>query len=298
MVEAGVGGRPMNRRVGLAGIGTMGLPIARRLLAGGIDLGVWNRSPAPLDALADAGARAADSFAALVGDHDIVLLMLFDEAAADAVLQRAGDRLGVDVAGKLIVQMATTSLDHSRALQRAVEVGGGRYVEAPISGSRIPAERGELVAMMAGAADDKATLAALFAQFTSVVVDCGAVPQALAMKLASNLLLGPIMVGLVDATAFARRADLDMDVFADVLLGGQMASPIIRTKLAKLLADDHSPHAAIGNVIISAGTALDAATALGLDRTLLSACLDRFVAAADAGLANEDVTALEKLLRR
>ena len=283
-------------RVGLAGLGTMGLPIARRLIATGIDLGVWNRSPAR--AAAPEGARVADSFAALLADHDIVLLMLIDEAAADAVLLRSGDGLGVDVAGKLIVQLGTTSLDHSRALQRAIEAGGGRYVEAPISGSRIPAERGELVAMIAGAADDKARVMPLFERFTASVVDCGEVPQALAMKLASNLLLGPIMVGLIDATAFARRAGLDMELFGNVLLGGQMASPILRAKLAKLLADDHSPHAAIGNVIVSAGTALDAATALGLDRTLLRACLDRFVAAADAGLAGEDVTAMEKLLRR
>ena len=283
-------------RVGLAGLGTMGLPIARRLIATGIDLGVWNRSPAR--AAAPEGARVSDSFAALLAGHDIVLLMLIDEAAADAVLQRSGDGLGVDVAGKLIVQMGTTSLDHSRALQRAIEAGGGRYVEAPISGSRIPAERGELVAMIAGAADDKARVMPLFERFTASVVDCGEVPQALAMKLASNLLLGPIMVGLIDATAFARRAGLDMELFGNVLLGGQMASPILRAKLAKLLADDHSPHAAIGNVIVSAGTALDAATALGLDRTLLRACLDRFVAAADAGLAGEDVTAMEKLLRR
>lgn len=283
-------------RVGLAGLGTMGLPIARRLIATGIDLGVWNRSPAR--AAAPEGARVSDSFAALLAGHDIVLLMLIDEAAADAVLQRSGDGLGVDVAGKLIVQMGTTSLDHSRALQRAIEAGGGRYVEAPISGSRIPAERGELVAMIAGAADDKARVMPLFERFTASVVDCGEVPQALAMKLASNLLLGPIMVGLIDATAFARRAGLDMELFANVLLGGQMASPILRAKLAKLLADDHSPHAAIGNVIVSAGTALDAATALGLDRTLLRACLERFVAAADAGLAGEDVTAMEKLLRR
>jgi len=285
-------------RVGLAGIGTMGLPIARRLLAGKIDLGAWNRSPAPLAALAGEGARAFGTFDELLGEHDIVLLMLFDESAADAVLRRDGERVGVDVAGKLIVQMGTTSLDHSRTLQRAITAQGGRYVEAPLSGSRIPAERGELVAMIAGAANDKAGLVPVLGHFTTRIVDCGEVPQALAMKLASNLLLGPVMVGLVDATAFARRAGLDLHLFADVILGGQMASPIVAAKLPKLLADDHSPHAAIGNVILSAGTALDAARSLGLDQTLLGACLDRFIAAADAGLAEEDVTAMEKLLRR
>jgi len=285
-------------RVALAGIGTMGLPIARRLLAGGVELGAWNRSAAPLAALAGEGARAYATFDSLIGDHDIVLLMLFDEAAADSVLRRDGERIGADVAGKLIVQMGTTSLDHSQALQHAITTHGGRYVEAPLSGSRIPAERGELVAMIPGAAEDKASLGPVLRHFTKATVDCGEVPQALAMKLASNLLLGPLMVGLVDATAFARRAGLDLGLFADVLLGGQMASPIVAAKLPKLLADDHSPHAAIGNVILSAGTALDAAKSLGLDRTLLGACLDRFVAAADAGLAEEDVTAMEKLLRR
>ena len=285
-------------RVGLAGLGTMGLPIARRLLATGIDLGVWNRSPAPAAVLASEGARVADGFDTLLAAHDIVLLMLVNEAAADAVLRRSGDALGVDVTGKLIVQMGTTSLDHSRSLQHAIEARGGRYVEAPISGSRIPAESGELVAMIAGAPDDKARLAPLFERFTANIVDCGAVPQALAMKLASNFLLGPIMVGLVDATAFARRAGLDLALFAEVLLGGQMASPIVRTKLTKLLADDHSPHAALGNVILSADTALEAGRALGLDQTLLDHCRTRFVAAIDAGLADEDVSALEKMLRR
>ena len=77
-----------------------------------------------------------------------------------------------------------------------------------------------------------------------------------------------------------------------------MASPIVRTKLAKLLADDHSPHAALGNVIPSAETALEAGHVLGLEQTLLDHCRTRFAAAIDAGFADEDITALEKLLRR
>ena len=290
--------QPPPDRVGLAGLGTMGLPIARRLVAGGIKLGVWNRSSGPAALLAKDGAAVAASFAALVADYDIILLMLINEAAADAVLGRADDTLGVDVAGKLIVQMGTTALDHSRALKRAITVGGGRYVEAPISGSRIPAERGELVAMIAGAADDKARVAPLFGHFTSVTVDCGAVPQALAMKFASNFLLGPLMVGLVDATAFARRAGLDMSLFAEVLLNGQMASPIVRAKLTKLLAEDYSPHAAINNVIQVAEATLEAGQALGLDRSLLGHCRERVIEAIDAGLGAEDMVALEKLLRR
>ena len=248
--------------------------------------------------LAGEGARSAESFETLLRDHDVVLLMLFNEAAADAVLRRDGDELGVDVAGKLIVQMGTSALEHSQALRRAIVASGGRYVEAPISGSRIPAERGELVAMIAGAAEDKARVAPLFAHFTSAIVDCGDVPQALAMKFASNFLLGPLMVGLVDATAFARRAGLDMSLFAEVLLNGQMASPIIRTKLTKLLAEDYSPHAAINNVIQVAKATLEAGHALGLDRSLLGHCRERVIEAIDAGLGAEDMVALEKLLRR
>ena len=284
--------------VGLAGLGTMGLPIARRLLATGVDLGVWNRSPGPAAALAGEGAQVAESFEALLRAHDVALLMLFNEAAADAVLRRDGDRLGVDVAGKLIVQMGTTALEHSQALRGAIAAGGGRYVEAPISGSRIPAERGELVAMMAGDASDKAQLGPLFERFTRTVVDCGEVPQALAMKFASNFLLGPLMVGLVDATAFARRAGLDMELFAQVLLNGQMASPIVSAKLTKLLAEDYSPHAAINNVIQVAEATLEAGRALGLDRSLLEHCRERVIEAIDAGLGAEDMVALEKLLRR
>ena len=89
-----------------------------------------------------------------------------------------------------------------------------------------------------------------------------------------------------------------MSLFAEVLLNGQMASPIVRAKLTKLLAEDYSPHAAINNVIQVAEATLEAGQALGLDHSLLGHCHERVIEAIDAGLGAEDMVALEKLLRR
>lgn len=284
----------MTLRLGQIGVGTLGDPVARHLVAAGHDLTLYNRTRAKAEAIG--GARVADSARDLVDACEIVFLVLATEDQSDAVLERGEGGIARDLEGKTIVQIATTSPGYSEALERDVARAGGRYVEAPISGSRIPAERGELVAMMAGDASAKADVLPLFEPFTAKVIDCGDVPKGLAMKLASNMLLGPLMLGIVEAMAFAKNAGLDLREFADLLNSGQMASPFVKVKVDKIIAEDWSPQAQMDNVVTSGGDAVRYAKAMGMNGTLLEHALALVEAACDAGFAKEDVSAAYKLL--
>lgn len=283
-------------RIGQIGVGTLGGPVARHLVAAGHELTVYNRTREKAEAIA--GAQVADDAAGLIAACDTIFLVLATEDQSDEVLARGSAGISLDLTGKTIVQIATTSPGYSEDLEQDVAAAGGRYVEAPVSGSRIPAERGELVAMMAGDEAAKAAVLPLFDPFTAKVIDCGAVPKGLAMKLASNMLLVPLMLGIVEAMAFAKRAGLDLEAFADLLHNSQMASPYVKVKVDKILAGDWSPQAQMDNVITSAGDAERLAKAMGMNDSLLEHGLKLVQKACDAGLDKEDVSAVYKMLIR
>src|SRR5204862_5698871 len=111
---------------------------------------VWSRTAANCEPLRSEGAEVADN-AAMVFEHaDIIVMMLFDESATDAVLQRGSPAFPTMVARRTIVNMSSVAPGYSRELARDVLAGGGRSVEAPVSGSRVPAENGQSLAMLAG----------------------------------------------------------------------------------------------------------------------------------------------------
>ena len=128
--------------VAFLGLGRMGEPMAANLLRAGVHLVVWNRSAAPADRLVALGANFARSARAALAGCELALLMLANEEAIDEVLGRGRPAFSRNVSGKTIVNMGTVSPAFSESLAAACAEVGGRYVEAPVSGSRIPAEQG------------------------------------------------------------------------------------------------------------------------------------------------------------
>jgi 3-hydroxyisobutyrate dehydrogenase len=268
--------------LGFAGLGTMGRPMATNLVRAGTPLVVWNRTPKELP-----GAEVAAGAAELFRRADTVLLMLRDAAAVGAVLD------AVDVAGRTVVQMGTIAPEESRAVEARVRAAGGRYVEAPVSGSRVPAERGELVAMLAGDAAAVADVRPLLAPMCATTVVCGAVPGALLLKLAVNVFLITLVTGLAESFHFAEAHGLDLEQFADVLDAGQMASPISRVKVRKLVSDDFAVQAAIDDVLRNAELVLGAGGTL----PLLEASRDLLAETVALGHGGEDMAAVVRALR-
>lgn len=279
-------------RVGFAGIGHMGLPMAANLLRAGVPLSIWSRRPGSGDALIVQGAHRADDIDALCQQVDVLLLMLLDETAVDAVLGRGTPAFRDRVAGKTIVQLGTTSAKFSHLIECNIIENGGSYVEAPVSGSRVPAEQGRLVGMVAGTDAAVARVLPLLAPLCTRVFRCGAVPGALRMKLAANHYLIGMVTVLAETVHAARAAGVDLDLLQQVLDAGPMASDVSRIKLAKLVHEDYSPQAAIRDVGTIAQLVLDQVSAAGADTPLIRHCVDLYRIAEAAGHGEQDMAAV------
>jgi 3-hydroxyisobutyrate dehydrogenase len=279
--------------VGFLGLGIMGRPMATRLAAAGTPLTVWSRTAAHCDDAVAAGAqRAADPDEALRRSA-VMLLMLATEAAIDEVLGRGTPAFATRVAGRVIVPMGTTTPEYATRLAADVRAAGGRYVEAPVSGSRVPAETGELVAMVAGEAADLERVRPLLAPLCRSVVGCGNEPgAALRMKLAVNAYLVTTVAALAEAAHLAERLGLDLEAFCAVVDGGQLASPIARVKGAKLLRRDFTAQAAIHDVHKNSRYVVEAARACGAATPLAEVADQLYAETLAAGHGGADMAAV------
>ena len=282
--------------LGFIGLGFMGEPMALNLMKAGTPLVVWNRSPAKLAVLEQAGARITPGIDALLAETEIVIMMLADDAAIDATLGRGTPVFGRRVKDHVVVHMGTTTTAYSRTLEADIRAAGGHYVEAPVSGSRKPAEAGQLVAMLAGEPGAVARVQPLLAPMCKQTVVCGAVPAGLSMKLAVNLYLLTTMAGLAESFHFAQRHGLDLAQFAGIINAGQMASDLSRVKLPKLVERDFSVHAAIADVFKNNALVSGAAREAGMASPLLDVCHDLYAETLALGYEAEDMAAVVKAL--
>ncbi len=283
---------PSQSPIGFIGLGLMGEPMAGNLLRGGADLVIWNRTASKCSSPALAGAVVGRDVGDVFARCAIVILMLIDEAAVDAVLQRGTPMFAQFLRGHTLINMATHSPDYSVALEAAVDAAGGLYIEAPVSGSRKPAEAGELICMLAGRTAGIAAIRHLLAPMCRDAVVCGPIPNALWMKFAVNLYMIIMVTGLAEAVNLAVHRGLDMPQFIRILGLGPMSSSLMRTKLQKLTEHDFTPQAAIHNVLDNVRLIRETARATGAAAPLLDVCHALYGEAHAMGLGDRDMVAV------
>lgn len=271
--------------------------MALRLLRAGHVLHVWNRTATKAAPLLAAGARAATDPRGVLAACPVVYLMLADGAATDTVLGR-GTPAFATVRGRLLINCATVSPDYSRGLEHDIRTAGGRFVEAPVSGSRKPAEAGTLIAMLAGEPAAVAEAAPLFAPLARQAVDCGPVPNGTLTKLATNILLVNSVAALAEMMRFADVHGLDRAKVAAVVSNGQLGSDNIRIRSAKLAQRDFTAHSAIRNVLDSLSRTGEAAAAAGCALPLTARTLQLLHETMRLGHADEDMIALLHAIER
>jgi 3-hydroxyisobutyrate dehydrogenase len=278
--------------VGFIGLGVMGRPMAARLARTGVDLAVWSRTRRHCDEVAALGARSCERPEDVFASADEgVILMLADEAATDAVLV-SGPGLKGNVRRRTVINMGTMAPAWSEARARDVEEAGGEWVEAPVSGSRGPAEAGELVAMLAGRDAVIERVRPLLEPLCREIFVCGRAPDALRTKLAVNLFLITMVTGLVEAVHLARRSALDLEVFRAILDAGPMASAVSRGKLDKLIRGDFAVQASIPDVLKNSRLVEGAAREAGAAAPLISVCSRLYEAAEQLGAHDLDMAAV------
>jgi 3-hydroxyisobutyrate dehydrogenase len=283
--------------IGFIGLGVMGSAMALNLTRAENDVIVWNRTAKKSEAIAAAGASVARDKAGVFADSDVVFLMLADEEALDAVLERGTPNFAEFVRGHIIVQMGTVAPQYSAVLERDIRHAGGQYVECPVSGSRVPAEEGRLVAMLAGSSEAVKAIRPLLAPMCSEAVTCGDVPNALLMKFAVNIFLITTVSGLAEAFHFAERHGLNMEQFRAVVDAGPMASSVSRTKVEKMLNEDFSVQAAIFDVLKNSRLISEQARTSKLASPLLDVSHELFGETSNSGYDSFDMAAVLLALR-
>lgn len=281
--------------IGFIGLGHMGLPMARNMVRAGLPLVVWNRSQEKCRLLREAGASVAQTPEQVFAHAETVFLMLANGDAVDTVLCRRAPAFAM-VKGRTVVHMGTTAPAYSEQLGADVVAAGGRYVESPVSGSRKPAEAGQLVGMLAGQDEVIDDVIALLTSVCASTVRCGPVPGATRMKLAVNLFLITQVVGLVEAFHFAQRMGLDPALFRSVVDEGPMASSVSRMKLEKLVASDFAVQAGLSDVLYNNQLIAGAARQAGVWSPTLDVCRQLFAEAEQLGHGDEDMAAVIRAL--
>ena len=273
-------------RVAVLGMGTMGAAMARALLRSRFNVTVWNRNPEKTKPLVDAGARMAADPAAAVRDADIVLTMLFDEAA---VLSVAAEFLPATRVGTVWMQSGTIGAEGIRAVAAAASAHGIPVIDAPVLGTKDPAEHGMLTVLASG---ERAAIAVLQQVFDSVgsrtIVVGGRLGAASDLKLVCNTWVASLTAGIAQSIALARVYGLEPTQFIDAVAGSASDSPYVRIKGSTILDGSRAPQFALDGLLKD--LRLAQATAGPSNTTpYLDALEHLYAAASNDGHGGEDV---------
>jgi 3-hydroxyisobutyrate dehydrogenase-like beta-hydroxyacid dehydrogenase len=221
-------------RIAFLGIGTMGAPMARNLARAGYSLTLWNRRRARAESL---GLPVAETPAVAVEAAELVITMLSDAEALEAVLFGPGGAATIDVTGKLFVDMSTVGPRVARSVAERLGARGGRFVDAPVSGSRAPAERAELVVLAGGSEADVRRLAPVFSAIAKRVIHAGEVGAGQTLKVVLNGLGCQHLLAFASMLRLGERAGLARDTLVEAFTEGAFATPAYKGKRERVL--DH-----------------------------------------------------------
>jgi 3-hydroxyisobutyrate dehydrogenase len=277
------------RTVAVIGAGIMGSAMTRNLAAAGFDTRVWDRSAAATSPLADAGAVVAGSAQDAVKDARVVITMLPTADALESVIFD-GSLTGGFADGCVWAQMGTIGVEATR---RASErLGAARpdvmFVDAPVSGSKGPAEHGQLLILASGPTAAAPTVRPVFDVLGRKTVWLGAAGKGSQMKLVVNAYMSILIEGVAETMELADRLDIGHQQLADVIAGGPLDAPIADAKLHKMDQRDFAPEFPLEWALKDVDLAIGAA---GVSPPLLAALSTQWHAAVAAGHGRQDISA-------
>src|SRR5579864_7440302 len=204
-------------KIGVCGTGRMGSAIAQRLMAIGHEVCVWNRSPDKTTRLTDAGAKPFASPSALADACDIIIVMLLNDIASEAVYRGSNGLLESQLTGRLVIDMSTVRPETMRTVGASVAQRGAAFVESPVGGSTGPANEGKLLALVGGEKPDVDRAMPLLEQLCRRVEHIGPLGSGATMKLAVNLPLLVYWQALGEALTICKPLNLPADRLIDIL---------------------------------------------------------------------------------
>ena len=225
-------------KLGFIGLGNLGKAMAKRLIFEGVDLIVWNRSKSKADGL---NVDIADSTKSLISNSQIVFINLSDSEAVKSVLVGDNGLLTEDCKGKIIVDTTTNHFESVVEFAELTRARGGRYLEAPVMGSVVPASQGNLTILVSGDKQAFDTARPYLEKLGKKIFYLSRPGLAVKMKLISNLCLASFMASIAEALAFGEEVGVSKNDIIEILANGGGNSAILNAKRDKFLNNDFTP---------------------------------------------------------
>jgi 3-hydroxyisobutyrate dehydrogenase len=289
-------------KIGFIGLGAMGLPMTRNLVAGGHQVTVTSRSRGPIDTAMALGATDGGTIADVARASEVIMLCVPNSPEVMEVVDALLPALG---SGQIVIDCSTIDPDVERAQHEKVATTGARYLDGPLSGGTAGAEKGTLTVMVGGDAGTLADAGPALDPVAGLVVHVGGPGMGQVVKLCNNLIYAAQMVATAEATALAARSGVDMDKLLEVLLHSTGDCTAVRTRLpvAGVVADSPASNGwKPGFMTDLMAKDLDLALAYGaragVPLSSTAGARQVLTAASTAGYGREDFSALAKIVLR
>jgi 3-hydroxyisobutyrate dehydrogenase-like beta-hydroxyacid dehydrogenase len=284
-------------KIGFIGMGIMGSRMAANLQKKGHELVLFNRTREKARPLLDQGATWADTPAALARLAQVVITMLSKpDAVAEVALHGNHSFLDALAPDSLWIDCTTVNPSFSRRLAGEAAVRQVRFLDAPVAGSKGPAEAGQLIFFVGGRSPDLDSARPLFEAMGKAVFPMGGHGTGSAMKMVNNIILGQAMTAFAEALAFGEALGMSKQTMFEILATSPVTAPFLNTKRQKFENDDYSVEFPLQwmhkDLHLAAETAFETGAAL----PGMNAAKELYTLAMRNGLAAEDFMAVYKVL--
>lgn len=267
----------------------MALNLARKF-----PITVWNRTTSKYAPLVQAGATIGKTPAEVVEQSNVVFSMLFDGPALTSIIREDFQKA---IRGKTLINTASVPVDISTDVADKIHKAGGKFVEMPVSGSKIPAEQGRLVGLLAGDPAVAERIRPFVEPLTVAAIYCGPIGAGLKAKYAVNLFLNNMTAALAESFSLAKAQGLDLEAFGQVIDAGPMSSAYTKVKIPKIINNDWTPQAAVKDCYNSTRMIVQAAKDASVQAPYADLCHKVYREAMEAGLEEEDMVAIYKMFQ-
>jgi len=284
-----------DKKIGFIGLGTMGLPMAQNILKAGYDLGVYNRTESRAEIFRDKGATVYYAPWELAESSDVIIIMV---SAPDDLLEIIESIKDVISSGKIVINMSTVSYEATREAAALVKTKSCRFLDAPVSGSKQPAEQASLVILAGGEENLLDECGPLLMTMGTKAIHCGDIGSGTMMKLMINMLLGSMMASFCEALVFGKKVGLKPEDMLTTIEAGALNCPMFKLKGQNILRQDFAKAFPIDLLFKDLNLALEAGGKIGLPLMQTAAAREAFCGAIGLELGDLDMSALIKYFEK
>src|SRR5437588_12143376 len=279
--------RPFRKNVGVIGLGIIGRRVAEHLRRQGLAVFVWNRTPRPVP-------NFVGSPAELTQTCNYLQIFVSDDDALMRMIQLISPVL---TASHVVIAHSTVSPDTMREAAALVERRGARLVEAPFTGSKLAAEKGELVYYVGGEESAVAEVRPLLQASSKAIVEIGKIGDASIIKIATNMVTAASVQGAAEAMAIVHYSGISLEKFADALKQNSSNSATLDLKVPQIISADFDPHFSVKHMLKDMQIANRMGRHFDLDLTVAGAMRDRLLDEARQGRGDDDYSSIARRFR-